>query len=326
MMHSTLDRHGFVTVAVALDKHTPALVESASQLAAKLGKRLALIHVVEPWAELPASAPFGEGDPLWNVTQAVETSAVEKARARLADIAGMMPPKLDTVMLVLRGKPVEVIVREAGQLGTCLLVVGIDHGGSRFLPTGFSTAFSLLVGAPMPVLAIDATLGRMPDWGRLRLMLADDLGRHSDTAVEFSAMLTAGLGNAELHHVHVNALSAESLRAGLAQAAASAHTPLDERTSAADVYAALLAELEAKLRSRVDAQRDYMEAERVAYSPRIVTGPVLEQLSEAAASVDPDVIAFGRHHAYYTKPFVVGRVPYRAMLAQKRPIIVVPND
>jgi hypothetical protein len=41
--------------------------------------------------------------------------------------------------------------------------------------------------------------------------------------------------------------------------------------------------------------------------------------------LEPDVLLFARHHPYHTKPLHVGRVPYRAMLASQRPVIVVPD-
>jgi nucleotide-binding universal stress UspA family protein len=321
-----MDAASYVTVAVAFDRHSLGLAQAAAELCQRLGKKLCLLHVVEPWAEMPHSKPLGDSDPLWNVTQAVEGNARDLAFGRLAELASLLPPGLKIETRVLQGKPEAAIASEAAAIGTCLLAVGASFDNVRFLPRGLSTALSLLVAAPVPTVVMDPAATARLVGEKTRLLFADDLGAPSQMALEFAFGLAAGLGRSTLHHLHINGLTLASLEAGLSTAAAAAHTPVDGATSAAEVFDALMTNLRAKLDARAAPQREYLEAAGGAYAPEILTGNVHEKLAEAAAAGDPHLLVFGRHHAYYTKPFSIGRVPFRSMLALKRPLVVVPNE
>lgn len=331
-----IERCEYVTVAVAFDGHTSDLVKAGAELCQSLGKKLCLLHVVEPWAELPHSQPFGAGDPLWNVTQAVEGNARDMARHRLEELMTLVPAGVAVKKVVVNGKPIERLGPEAMAVGTFLLLVGADFSNARFLPRGLSTALSLMVSSPVPVAVMDtklsnsllapSTRGKAGGGKSVRILLADDLGSQSESAVNFALALATALPDSELHHVHVNALSVESLRSGLNAAAASAHAPVNPESSAEEVYEALLTGLRSKLEGRGAVGREYFESAGGRYTLAVVTGGVAEQIGEVSAAVNPNILVFGRHHAYYTKPFFIGRVPYRSMMALKRPIIVVPND
>ncbi len=325
MSRSFMEHREFITVAVAFDSHTMALTEFASNLCLAAGKKLCLLHVVEPWAEHPHSKVFGEVDNLWNVTQAVETNARELALSRLGEVALAVPPEIAVKKVVVGGKSVDMICKEVESIGTCLLLVGGRHGNMKLLP-GLSTALSLMVASPVPLLVIDTAKDFKYETKGMRFLLSDDLSEQSETAVEFTFDLAAALRNSEIHHVHVNGLSFDSLEAGLHTAAATSHTPLNSSASIDDVYNALLHSIDKKMNARTLDQKDYLEAAGGTYVSQVTTGNVTEEIQKVAERVKPDITVFGRHHTLHTKPFFIGRVPFRSMLAQSGPILIVPND
>ena len=326
MSRSFMEHREYITVAVAFDAHTMSLTELASNLCIATGKKLCLLHVVEPWADHPHSKAFGEVDNLWNVTQAVETNARELALSRLGEVALSVPPEIAVKKVVVGGKSVDMICKEVESIGTCLLLVGGRHSSMKFLPKGLSTALSLMVASPVPLLVIDTAKEFKFDTKGMRFLLSDDLSEHSETAVEFTFDLAAALRNSEIHHVHVNGLSFESLEAGLNTAAATSHTPINSSASIDDVYSALLNSIDKKMNARALDQKDYLEASGGSYTSQVTTGNVSEEIQKVAERVKPDITVFGRHHTLHTKPFFIGRVPFRSMLNQSGPILIVPND
>lgn len=320
-----MDLGSVVTVAVALDRHSLPLTAAGVAICQRTGKQLCLLHVVEPWAEIPPSRPLGASDPLWDVTQAVERDARDKAVSRLDELASTVPPEISVITRVVSAKAVDGIVRELTRLPSCLLLVGASYGNVRFLPRGLSTALSLMVTSPVPVLIIDTTKPTPLLEERTRILVADDLGDQTATAVEYAFAFGAAVGGVEVRHVHVNGLSLSNLRAGLETAAATSHTVLDSTESAERVFDALLVDLSQRLAVRAENQREYLEAAGGLYTSEVRTGNVFDQLEASATAFGPNLMVFGRHQAYHTQPFFVGRVPYRSMLSYQRPLLIVPS-
>ncbi len=326
MKQSFMDQHQYVVVAVAFDRHTMSLSHAAAELCRKTGKKLCLAHIVEPWAELPTSRAFGgDDDPLWNVTQAVEASSRDQAAGRFEEIIQALGLETGVRIEIRSGKPAVELAKVAADVGAALVLVGADYGNLRFLPRGFSTAMSLMVSSPCPVCVMDGNTPTHFLHDPARFLLADDLGPEAEAAVAFGYGLAAAMDKSEVHHVHVNGLTFDTLKAGLSTAAATAHTPLNAVASSEDVYDALISRLKEKLEARAQPHRDYLDAAGGQVVTEVLTGEVNEQIGALTASVDPDLLIFGRHQAYHTRPFFIGRLPFRQMLAQKRPIVIVPN-
>ena len=322
-----MNRCPVITVAVGFDRHTIVLTEAAVELCRRTGKTLCLLHVVEPWLEhIHASKPLGTQDPLWNVNQAVETNSKDLARSKLDELAQMVPSEIPVIKRVVMGKTVDMIMKEVIETSTAMLLVGADFGNLKFVPRGLSTALSLMVSSPVPVFVADAAMLAQPFVGKSRFLISDDLGFQSETAVDFGYGLATALRGSHVHHIHISGLTLENLQVGLATAAASSHTPFNTKASAIDVYSAMNQELKNKLFRRAEKHVDFLEASDGQTSIDVLAGTVYEQLAEHVTKVNPHVIVFGRHHAYYTKPFFIGRLPYRTMLALRRPLILVPNE
>lgn len=321
MINSMMDGHQFVTVAVTFDERSVALVSIAADLCRRTGKKLHLLHVVEPWHA--AARPLEADTPLFRASEAVEARARARAERHLQELAGGVAG-LSVKQTVLVGKPAEKIGKEAAHTGSCLLIVGANSRQRRFLPTGYSTALSLMVTASVPVMSIDTTTTpRLPDRD-LNLLLADDLSPQSEAAVAFAFDFAAAFGRATLHHLHINGLTLEGLRSGLETAAAAGHTMLDSDRAVGSVFEAVMAQYHEELRLRAAGLRDYLDAAGGVYQATVRSGQVRAELAAFVDANDPDVLVFGRHQSVHTRPFFLGRLPYGAMLSFQRPVIVVP--
>ncbi len=316
--------HSTIAVAVGFDRHTEALVKIAGGLAQKLGKRLALMHVVDAWASGVPAFSQTTPSPLWDAFPAVESSARSVAMERLSEIAQSLPKGLEVTSSVTVGPVAATLGTEAAGLGAMLLVVAVDGNAGRGPFAGLSTAVSLLAGSPIPVLAVDPGT-HAPEVGTgMRILVADDLTDQAITAVEYAAALADGLGQAWVHHVHVSAFNQETLAVALKNVAASAHVALDGDESRA-VFDAVHREQIAKLEARFSDDREYIEAGGGRYTSEVTAGGVRPELTNVVTSLAPDVIVFGRHRALHHQPFAFGRLPIRSMLAFKRPVLVVPS-
>jgi nucleotide-binding universal stress UspA family protein len=314
-----------VLVAVAFDRYTDALVRAGATLAHRTAKNLVLVHVCEPWLELPISKPFaGEASTLWDVTQAIEANTFDLAAGRLTEVAAMTGVATQTA--VLTGRPAACLTAAAAGYKAALIIVGAGGSGQRLLPFGFSTALALMEQAPVPVMAVGAEMTLDLHKEHNKIMLADDLTEQSEGAVDFAFELAEVVADAELHHVHVNGLTLENLQAGILTAAATAHTPVTAGLSAAEVHGVLTARLGERLAERAVGRDEYIEAAGGRYRTKVTTGQVTDELSRLVETVQPDLLIFGRHHTVHRKPLAVGRVPFRAMLAERRPVVVVPAE
>ena len=65
-------------------------------------------------------------------------------------------------------------------------------------------------------------------------------------------------------------------------------------------------------------------AHATAIESDIRSGNVLKELHTSIVEFNPDLIVFGRHHALKTRPYLMGRVPFRTMLLEKKAVLVVP--
>jgi nucleotide-binding universal stress UspA family protein len=296
MSRSILRQADHIAVAVGFDEHTPRLIAASADLCRRLRKKLDLVHVVEPWQTRLHAEPFGEPDPLWNATLAVETSARDVAGGRLEELAAQLAQGVDCACHVVVGKRVEALCRETQRRSAGLLLVGTRReSGGNPLSLGMSTGLALLATAPVPVAIVGGMAGTSLFERQPRLLLADDLGPASEAAAAYAFELAAGLGSTEVMHVHVNGITPESLVTALTMASSASHTPADIAGSGDVIYERLLDTLGAKL---ADRARPYM--------------------GELATA--------GCDRAFHAHPFGLGRLPFKAMLAFARPVVVVPND
>lgn len=324
MIESLLSQGTHVAVAVAFDEHTVPLVRFGKELATRLGKKLALIHVAEaPLVPQPVR-PFAIPAVVWDKFPDAVMSGRHEAKRKLQELRATLPETLDVKLIASEGRAADVLVKEAEHVGASFLLVGTSVDKQSFLPSGFSTALSLMAMAPLPVLIVD-TERHLPDLSLpFRILLADDLSDQTEPAVACAATLADSMAKSWVHHVHVSAFSAPDLTTVLRNAAAAAHTTLSERESA-EIVKAVHTEQREALEARFSDYREYVEAAGGRYTAEITAGDVGSELEQAVKTYLPDLLVFGRHHGWHKKPFFFGRMPFKAMMQFHRPVLVVPE-
>lgn len=324
MIDAFIDAMEYVTVAVCLDDQSVNLVKVAGRIAARLGKALCILHVVEPWSAKPAARILGEKSTLWDVATGLDADLKMRATEaldRLADAAGVPSARL----LVTTGSPRACLGDEALEVGSCLLVIGRGGTVSRHLPQSFSTVLSLMAKTPVPLLVIDPVKQADFPGDAPRILVADDLSDKGEAALRAATIFATGLRNSWLHHVHVNAMTRAVLDAGIIAAGTAAHTQIPEAAATTDIYTLLVAALDRAMEERIEPLHAALAASGGKYTREVVDGPTRGELQEAIAVVHPDVVALGRHHSMHEAHTGFARLATRAMIAGDAAVLIVPD-
>jgi nucleotide-binding universal stress UspA family protein len=308
-----------VVVAIGNEQQAGATLEAAVSLCRRTGMSLRLVHVVEPtFAGSFASHPFGDFVSMEALEKTHEEGLLA-AESRLkelvhrTDVAG-------TTTNVVAGRPAEGVIADAIASRATLIMAGTGRAGHRFIFKGFSTAVSLMAQAPIPVLIVPT--GVTLDFGRegLRFLLADDLREQSDGAGLAAFALAALCPRSELLHVHVDPLSGDHLIRLLGSTMN--RLPRDARDiGPTDLLEQAHRHVEGQLAARAKGRREVLEAQGGRYQAAPLTGDAVEVLEQAIGKWCPDVIVFGRHQTIHRRPFLLGRIPFRAMLSAQRAVM-----
>lgn len=299
-------RYSFISVAVDFDGHTAALVHVGEALCRRSGKKLCLLHAIDP----------GQHESV--------------ALSRLAEVEALVGGGVQVLKQVVQGRPREVLASAAHGVGSCLLLLGLSYERARHVPSSFSTALSLVSDSPVPIMVLDGSTRQAElAMDKLHVLLADDLAEKTEATVAFAFDLAGSGTDTErrdmLTHLHVSGLTREVIGAALVAAAGASHGLVDPDRVSADVHACTVEAFRARLEKRAEPYLEYFEEAGGTYRVRLAEGAVEEEILQAVRELEPDVLLFARHHPYHTKPFHLGRVPYRAMLAAQKPVIVVPD-
>lgn len=313
-----------LAVAVAMDEHAESLVILAGRLAKKLGKKLVLMHAVEPWLELPPA--MFDGVPLTGLGSAAEQELHQYAEQRLLELSGVVPAGVAVERVIVHGKAKVVVPAAAAAAQLSFLIVGAKQQSLQHtLGRGLSTALGMVSSAPLPVLIVDPTQPWSIDRPGFRCLVADDLSDTAQAALEFALEMASAFGNAELRHVYVNSIDREQLATALRAAAATAHAPLDQEVSADLIFSQVEMQLLQRLQSRAAVHIDYLENGGGNYEAAVLSGDVQHELAHEIERLQPDLVVFGQHHVVYKAPMFWGRMPYRSMVRHGLPILVVPG-
>ena len=119
-------------------------------------------------------------------------------------------------------------------------------------------------------------------------------------------------------HTHVETFAELQLqRKGKAPAAASNAKPFDLTN--------LIRRAEEQMMTRAQQMASLLESSGGHYQMEVVTGAVPDELERTAVACRADVAIFGQHKVFHRHGMHVGQVPFKAMLVQGRPVIVVPH-
>ncbi len=315
-----------IIVAVGLDEHTDALLRSASSLARRSGMSLRLVHVVEPWVGGYWSTAVAGGIPMMDIVQNVETEQIKMAEDKLTRLVERYGKDISCNYAVLRGIVADAILEDAAVSEAAMLITGSAGEYQRFIPRGFSTALSLLAHAPIPVLVVPRDVELNFERPELKLLVADDLSTEARRIVATAFAFAAELDSPRLLHFHVNAMGADHVEDTMRKAVAAQRDSGDPGMIARDVAGTLLEAIKKGLAERVPQNRLAFDRAGGTYQVKIANGHPIEEVNAEAERLGADVLIFGRHQTFHRRPFLIGRVPFHAMLSRQQAVMVLPLE
>lgn len=306
-----------VSVAVSFHENTAELLKTAESLCLKTGMRLRLVNVCEPWIE---SVTLGF-IPIPDVNLSIQLELETHARSKLRDLAANVDRSIRVETQVLSGYVAEAIIADAVVSNVAMILCGRSEPEKIYFPLGFSTAVSLMSHARVPVLVIPHY--RAMDFvnRRTSFIVGDDLSQNGETVLITSVTFANAL-DAAVIHLHALTLTSSQMTVALNLAA---NTSERLSLNPDDVFSALKDRLAIKLQQRVNSLPTKLERER--YSSHILEGDAAVCITKYADRLNAPqaILVFGRHHTFHFKPFGIGNVPFKAMIASKYPLLVVPT-
>jgi len=315
----TKKANGAAVVAVGFDDQTEALLATAYSLARRFRIELRVVHVVAPLEGLGAFDYTASlyASPLtatWD-DEGARAQASEKMQQLLAKVPG----DVIATGVVLSGPPTPCIAAEAVARRASVIVTACNPDGYSALSQGFSTSIGLMHEAQLPVLTIsrDAAL----DFAKpgFHILLGDDLQDASHEAVLKAYELATRMGRETcLHHVHVHSLVRALIGNGLTLKPNEPNATIEDQLDRENEVRA------AKLKERADTWLGRAKEAGVNITVDVRVGNVQAEITAAAGDFVPDLYIFGRHRLFRARPFLIGRMPFRTMLAERRAVLLVP--
>lgn len=319
---------GTVVAAVGFDEQTEIVIGTALSLARLSRADVILVHALEPphydamvletpgYSMLPALLQANEEARLKD-----RQKMMNELLAKLGDGTKHGVGKIEG--RVRRGDVLRMLVTESVAAHGRVIVVACHPDAYRFLPQGLSTALSLMHDAPLPVLVV----GRKPlnfEQPGLRILVADDLQEGTREAVRKAYELATRISRPKIHQVHVHGDIRELLRDTWIDAIQKIPglRALDRTPESlwSDEYDARLDAMKKQAGPNLVAAAEH--GAQVELDVR--TGDLLAEIEAVAADFDPDLIVYGRHRLWRAKPFLIGRMPLKAMVHDGRSVLLVP--
>ncbi len=305
------------------DKH---ILDAASAICSKTKMNLRLVHVVEPWAGPLWSIPVAGEAAISGMIQTVEEQSQMTAEQELKQLADSIKGDFEITTNVLTGRVAHGLISDAVVNKGSMILTGAAPGSHAFVPKGLSTALTLMAESPIPVMVVSQDCKVDFSRGDLKVLAADDLTDSSLSVVHVAYDLAASLGHSNVEHLHVNSLDLETLRASLSNAQAASHSVVDPAVSAESLFEMIKKDLTEKMKQRSPLHMSSLEASGGKYTYNIVNGNPSEAINNEVERTGVDVLVCGRHQTFHRKPFLIGRVPFSAMLSLGRAVVVAPPE
>lgn len=314
---------GLVIAAVAFDELQDSVVRTAWSFARAFDMELRLVNVLD----MPVMPLFIDSTGYSLIagldSEGVQTMMHERRR-RLAGVA-------DTLVLgdrvrvdVISGDSAASAIIDYACLHRANLVIAACSPKADYFPNGLSTSLTLLVDAPLPIMVLpNGVCFDAQKKSDLRLLVADDLQEGSEEAVR-RAFELAARGCGTLRQLHIHGDLREIARDWWRDFESAHPRLLDPQHKAAAMLEQDAKVRLERLKSRGQPYRSHVESSGVKVETDCRLGKVGRELHESVSEFGPDLLVFGRHKIMKVRPYVLGRMPFGAMLREHRPILVVP--
>jgi nucleotide-binding universal stress UspA family protein len=311
-----------VCVAVAFDDNAAQLIKSAQSLAVHTGSKLLLVHVTEPWV---GAAGMGIM-PIPEISDQIQEELIGKAKRQLQELA-MQVKGVETIVDVRLGVVADEVIASAQHYRAKVIFTGRVSKEPSFIPLGFSSALGIMGNAPVPVIVLSDSTPIDFSKSNLKVLVADDMSK-SGEAVLAGGYALAACVDGTLEHVHANGITKEGLEAALTLATAASKGTPDSAISGDDYMVALRETITKRMHKRLQlVEEEWHIKAGIRVQQKLVDGSPDDAVAVAAQQFKPDIIAFGRHHTFYRKPFLIGKVPFKAMLKMSSAgLLIVPPD
>jgi len=310
---------GAAVVAVGFDDQTEALMATAFSLARRFGVELRVVHVVAPLEGLgafdySASLYVSPLTATWD-DEGAKTQAGEKMQQLLAEV----PNDVKATGAVLSGPPTPCIAAEAIARRASVILTACNPDGYSALSQGFSTSIGLMHEAQLPVLTISRYAPLDFAKRGFHILLGDDLQEASHEAVLKAYELATRMGRETcLHHIHVHSLVRALIGNGVTLRPDATNATIEDQLDRENEVRT------AKLKTRADTWLNRAKEAGVNITVDVRVGHVQTEIGAAASDFVPDLYVFGRHRLFRARPFLIGRMPFRTMLAERRAVLLVP--
>lgn len=303
-----------VLLTAAFDDHLDVLLKSAENLCLSTGATLRLLHVCDPWSKsfLSTVADVGAVD----LMSALKDEATRIAGRRLDFMRRLIDKKIKVETHVVTGDVGKSIAADAKESGCGMILVGASKGIAGTLH-GFSTAISVVMEANVPVMVLNEQSVYSPRQSGPAILVCDDFSDGAQLALNAACSLASAVAGTRLVHVHVESY-------GDAHSHVKLHDPKTNKPINAEQLEHLKREAEDRMAARAAEWPAALESIGSTYEMELVSGAVQDEIDRSASAIQADVVVFGQHKVFHRKSMHVGQVPYKSMLSQGRPVIVVP--
>jgi len=304
-------------VAASFDEHLEALLQSAENLARHTGASIRLLHVCDPWAKSFLSSVADSG--AMDLMGPLKEEAIRIATRRLDSIRRSLPGEIKVETQVVSGDVAKLIAEDASESGSNMILVGASKGGVAGTIHGFSSAISLVMESSVPVMVVNKDAMFVPREKGATFLACDDFTDVSMAALDAGFSLAKAIKGSTLVHLHVESYGELPHHGKLK----------DPKTNAAitpEQLAIINRQVEDKMLERSADWPSKLESAGSRYELEIVSGNVPDEIDRSAIAHRADIVLFGQHKVFHRKSMHVGKVPYKVMLAQNRPVIVVPAE
>jgi hypothetical protein len=316
-----------IVIATKLDKIGEDLITYSQHLFRNSLIPFRLVHAIEP-KFVPGVIAGYPGDFVgaklakeWEDTS--YTAAVEK----LSALGKQVLPERECTHSVVFGRIPSAIVAEAISSNASLIVAAAGQMADKSFPYGYSTSLGLMAGSTLPVMIVPNHWNRLHNYDRLRILVADDLTDHSRSAINIGCEFANAFSGSELMHLHICKSSHEDIKKWGEQILESMTTgtiPMDDNFRKDNFLDKVGSFYRQSLESRIGSAKMMIE-QTGTYHPSVLYGDPFTQFSYAVGKFNPDLVIFGRHEFVHARPLGIGKMPFHAMLALNRTIVIAPE-
>ena len=321
-------RKGCAVVGLSGNETGQGLLSTAVTLAHRFNIELHLVSVVEPipFDLIAFDSPAYLAYPPVNLE--IEAQRVKEREEALADIIKKLSHNHGVAATgsVRSGSAAANLISEAVSRHANLLLSGYDSEAFRTGASGFTTTLTLMHDAPLPVLAVPHAMPLDFSKQNFRILLADDLLDGTQEAARKAYELASSLPGSHIRHVHVYGDLQEKIRSTWQTIVnrSGIHTGEILITNEDEAIALEFKARKDRLSRQAYPFTQLAEKRDVKVEYDLRSGNVDAELQVALKDCNPDIAVFGRHHFLHTRPLLIGRVPFRAMLHAGCGVLTVP--